>query len=579
MSYFIRHQSITCTLCSVLMSFSIALSVNADELTIFGLKFPVDRIVEVDENSTSVTIQGQTLLLAKTKLRAYVANRILESELLSKTFESEQLRTFFKNALESTELDYSADLAMQSFFVLAERDLTEGKDTALQSLIQQSRASAQFNAVARKILANERSLALPGPYLLELIYSVGLEDPDWLLSHSQATLSKLSIDLESFINERLKQALLAGDFKHSLKIVAIASRVFGAEDSRYQRVRFLHDEVSRLSSFFEVGDLASVYPSLDAARKDPVLKDLVSPLLLKAIHREASKMLSQDRPDAALLALKDVELSRRTSTTHKLVEDAIERLKPGLNSVLTDLQVELMLRSLALKDPYISKAYLIALQDQLRFLADSDRVESAYKLLERILEIRPDPAQENDLARLHLSLAALDSGDRGLARSILNGKTGRLGLFNGLRLIFAGYYFSVWFIYILFAIALASAAILLFKSLPRLKFKSETIGTGIRRNAMDVMSSEESVGPRFTSPRVRDYQLEEYEENMALFGLHPGSSEKEIKAAYRNAVKEFHPDANPDANTLASEKFIELTNAYNKIVSFIRDRFDREEKE
>jgi tetratricopeptide (TPR) repeat protein len=346
---------------------------------------------------------------------------------------------------------------------------------------------------------------------------------------------------------------------------------------------FLHDELSRLSSFFEVGDLASVYPSLDAARKDPVLKDLVSPLLLKAIHREASKMLSQDRPDAALLVLKDVELSRRTSTTHKLVEDAIERLKPGLNSVLTDLQVELMLRSLALKDPYISKAYLVALQDQLKLLADSGRVESAYKLLERILEIRPDPALENDLARLNLSLAALDSGDRGLARSILNGKTGRLGLFNGLRLIFAGYYFSVWFIYILFAIALASAGLLLFKSLPSLKFKSEAIGTGVRRNAVEPQSNEEPVGPGFTSPRARDYQLEEYEQNIALFGLNPGATEREIKAAYRNAVKEFHPDANPvanpDSNELASEKFIELTNAYNKIVSFTRERFDREEKQ
>jgi hypothetical protein len=246
MSSFIRHQStsftwrkiITFTLCTLLILFSQALSANADELTIFGLKFPVDRIIEVDENSTSVTIQGETLLLAKSKLRPYVASRMLESELVSKTFESEQLRSFFKNALESVEFDYSADLAMQSFFLLAERALAEGKDTALESLIQQSRASAQFNAVARKILSNERSLTLPGQYLLEIIYSVGLDDPDWLLSHSRAALAKLSVDFESFINERLKQALLAGDFKHSLKIVAIASRVFGAEDSRYQRVRF-----------------------------------------------------------------------------------------------------------------------------------------------------------------------------------------------------------------------------------------------------------------------------------------------------------------------------------------------------
>ena len=45
-----------------------------------------------------------------------------------------------------------------------------------------------------------------------------------------------------------------------------------------------------------------------------------------------------------------------------------------------------------------------------------------------------------------------------------------------------------------------------------------------------------------------------------ILGLHPSSSDKKIKAAYRKLAKRFHPDAN--AGDTASDQFKEINRAY-----------------
>ncbi|MCF6150346.1 MAG: molecular chaperone DnaJ [Candidatus Kuenenia sp.] len=62
----------------------------------------------------------------------------------------------------------------------------------------------------------------------------------------------------------------------------------------------------------------------------------------------------------------------------------------------------------------------------------------------------------------------------------------------------------------------------------------------------------------------------------ALLGVKRNASKDEIKAAYRNLAKKFHPDLNKDNPKLAEEKFKEISEAYEVLVDDNkRSRYDQ----
>ena len=53
----------------------------------------------------------------------------------------------------------------------------------------------------------------------------------------------------------------------------------------------------------------------------------------------------------------------------------------------------------------------------------------------------------------------------------------------------------------------------------------------------------------------------EYKNYYNILGVDKNASDKEIKRAYRQLARKFHPDKNPD-NKAAEEKFKEINEAY-----------------
>ncbi|NJO43751.1 MAG: J domain-containing protein [Cyanobacteria bacterium CRU_2_1] len=55
-----------------------------------------------------------------------------------------------------------------------------------------------------------------------------------------------------------------------------------------------------------------------------------------------------------------------------------------------------------------------------------------------------------------------------------------------------------------------------------------------------------------------------------LLGLRTGASYEDIKASYRRLARRYHPDANPSNQQQAKEKFIQLTEAYRRLISVVQ---------
>ena len=63
-----------------------------------------------------------------------------------------------------------------------------------------------------------------------------------------------------------------------------------------------------------------------------------------------------------------------------------------------------------------------------------------------------------------------------------------------------------------------------------------------------------------------------------VLGIHPSSSEKEIRSAYHNLVKRFHPDQNQhDPN--AHEKFRRIQSAYETLSRIKARRAKKNDKQ
>lgn len=75
-------------------------------------------------------------------------------------------------------------------------------------------------------------------------------------------------------------------------------------------------------------------------------------------------------------------------------------------------------------------------------------------------------------------------------------------------------------------------------------------------------------------PRIQSW-LMEYKDYYRTLGVEKKASEKEIKRAYRDLAKKYHPDRNP-GNKQAEEKFKEINEAYQVLSdSEKRSRYDR----
>ncbi len=55
-----------------------------------------------------------------------------------------------------------------------------------------------------------------------------------------------------------------------------------------------------------------------------------------------------------------------------------------------------------------------------------------------------------------------------------------------------------------------------------------------------------------------------------ILGIHPGASKKEISAAYKEAIKKYHPDKlshlGEEFSSLANKKFLEIQRAYDTLM-------------
>jgi hypothetical protein len=279
-------------------------------------------------------------------------------------------------------------------------------------------------------------------------------------------------------------------------------------------------------------------------------------------------------------------MSRRTPTTFELMARIFEILQPGEHEALQDGQVVTKLQALAQSDETLRQQYLAFLDNQASYLYDLKNSSALQGILSTVRELRPDPDRGNDHIRILLTHIYLSREMKAAAQHMVAEIQTGVSFFQRVRFFAGGLYAIPRWGGALVALLVAFGLLLLLPKLLRKKGISWTTlitrlvpkvpSKSRKRGSSSSTSSEQGEERLFVQQQSKSLpalnpRLAEYTRILTLFGLRPTATLKEIKAAYRSAVKSAHPDAQSSGSGVVSEGFIRLTASYDRLLELRRE--------
>lgn len=346
----------------------------------------------------------------------------------------------------------------------------------------------------------------------------------------------------------------------------------------------MFDVAEKLEHFAAVNDIDSIVAMRGEVRS-PAESHILEQQLTRILHVRAKEDLDHARPGAALLHLALIAPERRNQTTLDLVAEAVVSMQRAVDDhpdFLADEawpfdqeSVQDLVDERQASDPGVRIALAQLYSQRTVFLVRENNVESAMSCFDKVIALRPDRNDANTRLRLEIAHEARDPASRMFARGrILElEKSGELALRDRVQLIFDGYY--DW--------RKPAAALLLLISIPALilllAFRGASMRIPLPRIPLRKMyrRMRKKMTVRGQSP-VPGYMREadtpdEYSQLLDIFGLKDSANDREIKQAFRELAKKYHPDlSGMDAGDYA-EKFRQLEAAYERILAIRRSWF------
>ena len=351
----------------------------------------------------------------------------------------------------------------------------------------------------------------------------------------------------------------------------LADLALDRESEGYRQVVRLLDLSERVELLIDKQDVVKLI-SLREDQLDRAEQEIIEPRLNAFLLRLASQQIAANRPDLALKYLAETNpqwAGTKLETTLDEVLTKIESLmgqgQEALQSwpfdnvrVLGMLDSPIVLQNERLKT-LVAKVF----SDHILDLVKTSDIEKATYYYQSTVKLRPDPSRLNDELRLKVADIATTDAARSFAAARIAelDSQGRFSLFNKLGLFWSGYYGRLPLIILGLIVILIIAAGAIFLFAPEL--------VGLPGQNRQVKGYERN-------SKVED----EYSRLLALLDLDDEASDEEIKARYRQLVKELHPDSSagetPEEKEAKAKKFVELKKGYERLMERRRSGFTRE---
>jgi len=535
----------------------------AESVEYAGRSFEVGSLREVDTDNVALEVQGQPLFASKAEAgRAVFKIYAQKPELLEKGGVLQGYGSWLAT-LPSKGDQEGADLAVERI-VTSPDILLPQKVSFYSELVGSADGErALLRAVSSIVQGDKVACSALGFLNSTDQLALKAKGQSWISAMCPQALVELA------------QRLIMGGDRASGIVMLRAAVIFSSDGGVGDAARTSLERIEALETALGSQDPSQLESALKVGSFDALLSAYFERTRPQVIAEFSSRAIAEGKPLVALKGLSLLDFSNRNTTHHELVSKALGALTYEDRSVLRMGSVRAAVASYATKDDLIRRHYLTILEGWIARALDSNNPAEALSLFDLLKEVRFDPSVENDALRGAIAESFVDNGDDRAAESVLSGLRTNLPWMYRFRLLLKRD------VYMLIMVALGCVVILrwklMFLGTMKRRGRARRIAREAERRAAEA-AERERYHSQFADDALRAdgfMDIDEYAASLKKFHLHPSASLAEIKNAYRHVVKTLHPDVNPRATKEDTDRFIDLTKAYERLLVLHAEREQR----
>jgi hypothetical protein len=253
-----------------------------------------------------------------------------------------------------------------------------------------------------------------------------------------------------------------------------------------------------------------------------------------------------------------LEFEKRTPAIHQYILSALDGVSADDAATTFSPELHGTIGQFASKDDQIAKHYALMLGRCVSTLAKGGHLTQAHGLLTKAQSVDASVRASFQGSAELLAAQLFDAGELVRAEQVL-------ALFapNPSFLIRVRWWFASVGLAPRFALLLGVTAIVVVLAVSRRR-RANAVAAD-ERKADAIRKSASAMQPPPVEEQAPRYSPE-YIEALKVFGLGVDATLSDVKNAYRQAVKEHHPDAKPNPTAADNDYFISLTTAYERLV-------------
>ncbi len=546
----------------------------AESLELFGVPLPVDKFERIVSDPLShasdtakVGISQREEIVAFDEAGSWALNVIAENPVRARRISIEDYRKIIFEAIRSNQ----PKIVISA--LLGAANHIEGSRSEVLDLFSEIYHSPSGLSYFRQLLdpqvvdPKRRENLLPTVTSYAFIV-IGLSDSVWARGIFNTFPFTTQNEIRSLLRDNTLKDLKGRNWLDAEKGIALEEAIFRSDDPTFKRIKVLSTRISEALKLSQGGDFEGVLSLGDLAKGDEMLAPIVSPLVLDTIHREVDRLIGLGLYQKALSLLTRTDVKFRTETTH----DLLLRLFTNYKSTLTasiEPHSHIYISNISSQDPQISSAYKDLLTARFYEFRKAGDLDSAEATLVSLSELTIDNPQIVDNLRVVLARDYVARGQRVFARRVISTNTTSISLYDRFIFFVSGMYGDhiLWLMLGLIPIILAWFYLARARRIEQTNTSLDDIIFGWHAPK----SKLEPIHDMRAGKSILSPAMQEYNRCLSELGLKPGASLKAIKGRYRELIKRVHPDLNKNIDDHGRERFVHLTQIYDKTIDLRRE--------